>query len=120
MKNPTLTEINKMEYLLNVASDATRLKIMFSLIDDSKCTCDENNCCCGHRLKRTCQVEKCVNDIVNSVNLSQSLISHQLKVLKDAKLVSIRKEGTKVYYRLSDGHIKELLKVVFEHISDVE
>lgn len=120
MNSPNIQQIKKMETLLNVASDETRLKIMLSLIDDSKCSCGNEHCCCGHCLERGCQVEKCVSDIVNSVGESQSLVSHQLKILKNANLVSTRKEGTKVYYRLSDGHIKELLKVVFEHICEEE
>ena len=61
-------------------------------------------------------IEKCVGDIVNDIGASQSLVSHQLKVLKDADLVKTRKEKQRVYYSLSDGHIKELINVVKEHV----
>lgn len=115
---PNLEQIQRMERLLNVASDETRLKIMFSLIDETKCSCGIEHCCCGHCQKRGCMIEKCVSEIVEEVKESQSLVSHQLKVLKDADLVSTRKEGVKVYYSLSDGHVKELLKVIFEHINE--
>jgi len=108
--------VEKMENLLNVASDETRLKIMFSLIDDSKCTCCCEHCDgCEHK---HCMIEKCVGEIVEEVGVSQSLISHQLKVLKDADLVSTKKEGTKVYYALKDAHIKSLLKIVYEHVTE--
>lgn len=116
MQIPNEQTIEKMEKLTNIVSDFTRLKILFSLIDESKCDC--KNCCCGHCEKRHCMVEKCVGDIMKDTDCSQSLISHQLKVLKDAELVSIRKDGVKVFYKLKDGHVKELLKVVLEHVNE--
>ncbi len=111
---PNLETIKAMESLLKVSGDATRLKIMFSLIDDTKCECLCDTC--GHCEHRCCMVEKNVSEIMEATGASQSLVSHQLKTLKDAGLVSIRREGTKVYYSLSDGHIKALLKVVQEHV----
>jgi DNA-binding transcriptional ArsR family regulator len=63
-------------------------------------------------------LKKSVNEIVVLTNCSQSLVSHQLKILKDTKLVVSRKEGTKVFYSLADGHIKVLLKVIREHIEE--
>lgn len=86
--------LDKMEELLNIASDFTRLKIMYSISDK----------------------EKSVGEIVYEVGASQSLISHQLNVLKKANLVSTRKEGTRVFYFLSDDHVIELLNVVNEHV----
>ena len=86
--------LDQMEQMLNVASDFTRLKIMYAISDS----------------------EKSVNEIVNEVGASQSLISHQLKVLKRANLVSRRKEGTKIYYFLSDEHVISLLNIVNEHV----
>lgn len=115
---PNKDIIEKMEFVLDIASDATRLKIMFSLLDDSLCTCD--CACCGECEHRHCMIEKCVSEIMEEVEASQSLISHQLKVLKDADLVQTRKEGTKVFYSLKDGHVKALLKVVYEHALEEE
>lgn len=89
--------ITAMEEMLKVASDETRLKIMFALLDE------ENK-------------EKCVNEIYTLIGASQSLTSHQLKVLKDVDLVATRKEGTKIYYSLKDEHVAKLIEVVKEHV----
>ena len=91
--------IKAMEQLLKVSADATRLKIMFTLLG-----------------KDGEVVEKCVSEIQEETGSSQSLVSHQLKVLKDEDLVATRKEGTKIYYSLKDEHVEELLKVVLEHV----
>ena len=64
--------------------------------------------------------EKSVSEIVEEVGASQSLVSHQLSVLKNADLVSTRKDGTKVFYRLADEHVDMLLKIVYEHVSEKE
>ncbi len=90
--------LDAMEDLLSVASDSTRLKIMLSISDE------EHN----------------VSEIVEMVGASQSLVSHQLDVLKKHRLVSVRKDGRKAYYILSDHHINELIKVVYEHVSEKE
>lgn len=60
--------------------------------------------------------ELCVSDLSYLLNMSISAISHQLKSLRDAKLVKIRKDGKSVYYSLDDDHISKLLKVSLEHI----
>ena len=65
--------LTKMEELLNVASDYTRLKILYAIMDE----------------------DKSVSTIIEEVGASQSLVSHQLKVLKKANLVATHKEGTK-------------------------
>ena len=88
--------LTKMEELLDVASDYTRLKILYAIMDE----------------------DKSVSTIVEEVGASQSLVSHQLKVLKKANLVSTHKEGTKVYYKLADDHVNSLLKVVQEHAEE--
>ncbi len=95
-KLPDDKTLDKMESLLNVASDFTRLKIMYSISED----------------------EKSVSEIVEEVGASQSLVSHQLKVLKKANLVTTRKEKTKVFYKLADHHIVELLNVVYDHVTE--
>ena len=122
MKNIQDKTLTKMESLLVTASDKTRLKIMLALLDDSLCHCghceEEHNCsnCKTH----DCMIEKCVNDIANEIGASQSLVSHQLKVLKDADLVRTRKEKTKVYYSLKDKHVRLLLGVAYEHVMEEE
>ena len=106
----------KMELLLKVAADETRIKIMLSLLDDSKCDCKCSAQACSECRCLSCMIEKCVGEIMVDTGASQSLVSHQLKVLKDADLVKTRKDRQKVYYSLKDGHIKELLNVVKEHV----
>lgn len=60
--------------------------------------------------------ELCVSDLSYLLNMTISAISHQLKALREAKLVKLRKEGKIVYYSLDDEHINKLLKVSFDHI----
>lgn len=88
--------MDKMESLLNIAADSTRLKILFSLTEG----------------------EKNVSQIVEEVGASQSLISHQLKLLRQNDLVSTRKDGVKVYYSLDDEHVNKLLAIVLEHAEE--
>lgn len=59
--------------------------------------------------------EVCVHDIVEALNMSQSAISHQLRTLRDARLVSHRREGRHVYYRLADDHVREMLENALTH-----
>jgi DNA-binding transcriptional ArsR family regulator len=86
--------LDKMEDLLNIASDCTRLKILYAISDH----------------------EANVGEIVIAVGASQSLVSHQLKVLRKSHLVVTHKEGHKVYYQLADDHVMKLLEVVHEHV----
>jgi DNA-binding transcriptional ArsR family regulator len=59
--------------------------------------------------------EVCVHDIVEALEMSQSAVSHQLRVLRDARLVSHRREGRHVYYRLADDHVREMLENALTH-----
>lgn len=93
---PNDSIIDEMESLLNIASDFTRLKIMYTISEG----------------------EKSVNEIVSEVGASQSLVSHQLKILRKANLVSTRREGTHVFYALADDHVIALLNVVYEHVTE--
>lgn len=108
--------VKKIERLFVIAGDATRLRIMSTLIDNEKCVCECDTCSSCPHLE--CMIEKSVNEIVNEVGVSQSLASHQLRVLKDAGLVRTRKEGQKVYYALNDGHVKALLNIAIEHVEE--
>lgn len=83
--------------LYKVFGDSTRMKIISALIED----------------------ELCVGDIAYIASSTQSAISHQLRVLKQAKLVKFRKEGKIVYYSLDDGHIKQLFEIAKEHLGEV-
>ena len=118
MKDVKTSTIEKMQSLLETASDKTRLKIMLALLDDDLCCHGNEGHHCDDCKCLSCMIEKCVNDIASEIGASQSLVSHQLKVLKDADLVSTRKEKTKVYYSLKDKHVRLLLGVAFEHVME--
>ena len=83
--------------LFKVFADSTRMKVIYSLLE----------------------VELCVCDIANIVGTTQSAISHQLRILKQAKLVKFRKEGKVVFYSLDDDHIHEIVKKRCEHIEEL-
>lgn len=89
-------EVCKIETFLKCMADYTRLKILFSLIDG----------------------EKCVGDIQSAIDESQSLVSHQLRVLKQNDLVKSTKVGNKAYYTLADNHVVTILTFAKEHINE--
>ena len=122
MKNQrvNIQTIKKMERVLQVCGDVTRLKIMLSLLNDRECSCCCGELrCCGKCKTLSCMIERCVSEIVEETKCSQSLVSHQLKVLKDLDVVKSRKEGLRVYYSLKDGHIKEVLNTLKEHVEEM-
>lgn len=80
-----------------VFADSTRMKIIFALMENELCVCD----------------------IANIVQTTQSAISHQLRLLKQSKLVKFRKEGKVVYYSLDDEHISQIVKKGREHIEEL-
>ena len=82
--------------LLKVFGDATRIRIIFVL----------------------CQSEMCVCDIARLLGMTQSAISHQLKVLKAANLVESRREGKTIYYSLADDHVKSIIAQGYEHLTE--
>jgi ArsR family transcriptional regulator len=83
--------------LFKVLSDSTRIRILWSLITTP---------------------ELCVCDISALLNMTQSAISHQLRLLKQANLVRNRRDGKIIYYSLSDDHVKHILDQGFTHISE--
>lgn len=60
----------------------------------------------------------CVCDIASVLNMTQSAISHQLRVLKQIKLVKFRREGKTVYYSLADAHVETILSQGLEHVQE--
>lgn len=62
--------------------------------------------------------ELCVSDLLCATNVSQSAVSHQLRFLRDKKLVNVRREGQRSLYSLSDDHVKSLIAVALEHASE--
>ena len=68
-----------------------------------------------HILSLLTQRELCVTDISDAVELSQSAISHQLRILKQMHLVTFRREGKNILYSLADDHVRTILKMGMEH-----
>ncbi|MCR5348190.1 MAG: metalloregulator ArsR/SmtB family transcription factor [Bacilli bacterium] len=103
----------KMADMLSIASDQTRLKILLCLLGEDYRLGGKHRCALEGEMP---QISKSVSEIIAFVGASQSLVSHQLRILKDAKLISSKKEGRNVYYSLSDAHVIELVEVVLEHV----
>ena len=62
--------------------------------------------------------EICVCDIAEILGMTKSAVSHQLKILRQAKLISYRKSGKNVYYSLADDHVKDIIEKALEHIKE--
>lgn len=82
--------------LFKIFGDSTRIKILYALFESEMCVCD----------------------IANLLNMTQSAISHQLRSLKQAKLVKYRREGKTVFYSLADGHVHTIINQGMEHVSE--
>ncbi|HIZ52759.1 ArsR/SmtB family transcription factor [Enterococcus eurekensis] len=91
---PTLQEMDQISRIFKLLSDKTRLKILLALE----------------------QGERNVTSIAESVHMEQSAVSHQLKMLKDNRMVRSRKEGKTVFYQLDDDHVFDILEQTLEHI----
>lgn len=62
--------------------------------------------------------EICVCDIAEALGMTKSAVSHQLKILRQAKLISYRKSGKNVFYSLADDHVKDIIEKALEHIKE--
>ena len=80
--------------LFKIFGDTTRIKILYSLFESEMCVCA----------------------IAELLGMTQSAISHQLKILKDADLVGNRREGKTIYYFLLDDHVRSVIAQGFEHL----
>ena len=95
-KMPQEESLYDLAELFKVFGDSTRIRILWALHE----------------------VEMCVCDIAVLLNMTQSAISHQLRVLKQANLVKNRKEGKVVYYSLVDDHVREIFDQGLIHINE--
>lgn len=84
--------------LFKIFGDPTRVKILYAMLD----------------------MELCVNDIAGHLQMSQSSVSHQLRILKTSKLVKSRREGKSIFYSLDDEHVRSILSTGMEHITEGE
>ncbi|BCI60370.1 metalloregulator ArsR/SmtB family transcription factor [[Clostridium] leptum] len=82
--------------LFKVFGDSTRIKILYVLFES----------------------EMCVGDIAQLLKLTQTAVSHQLRVLKNNKLVKFRREGKVVFYSLADDHVRSIIGQGMEHIGE--
>ena len=69
-------------------------------------------------LFRVFESELCVNDIAQVVGISQSAVSHQLRVLKTSKLVKFRRDGKAIYYSLDDDHVRSMISLGMDHVEE--
>lgn len=69
-----------------------------------------------HILALLSRQELCVTDIAETVDVSQSAISHQLRILKQMHLIKFRREGKNILYSLADDHVKTILQMGLEHV----
>ena len=69
-----------------------------------------------HILSLLSQQERCVTEIAEEVQLSQSAISHQLRILKQMHLIKYRRDGKNLWYSLADDHVKTILQMGMEHV----
>ena len=89
-------ELYDLAELFKVFGDSTRIRILFVLSEAELCVCD----------------------LAQTLHMNQSAISHQLKILKQAKLVTSRREGKSVFYSLADDHVRTILGQGMEHIEE--
>ena len=82
--------------MFKIFGDQTRVKILMALESGELCVCD----------------------IAAVMNMSQSAISHQLRVLKQSNIVKTRREGKVVYYSISDDHVKEIFDIAMVHVQE--
>ena len=95
-KQPSEEKLYDLAELFKAFGDSTRIRILYALFES----------------------ELCVGDIAYLLNVSQSAVSHQLKILKDAKLVRFRREGKSIIYMLDDDHVRTVIGMGIEHIEE--
>ena len=88
---------------------------MYDLAELFKCFGDST------RVRILCvlqQGEFCVGDIAEALNMTQSAVSHQLKLLKQAKLIAGKRDGKQILYSLADEHVRSIINIGLEHIEE--
>ncbi len=93
---PEETELYDLAELYKVFGDCTRIRILYVLFESEMCVCD----------------------MAQLLQMSQSAISHHLRILKQAKLVAYRREGKTIIYALADEHVRHILDQGMEHVQE--
>ena len=95
-KLPDVEELYDLAELFKVFGDTTRIRILYVLFEAEMCVCD----------------------IAEMLNMTQSAISHQLRLLKQFRLVKSRRDGKTIYYSLADDHVRSIIDQGKEHIEE--
>lgn len=95
-KMPAEEDLYTLAELFKVFGDSTRIRILFVLFEAEVCVCD----------------------LASALNMTQSAISHQLRILKQSKLVKNRREGKSVFYSLADDHVRTIIAQGLDHIEE--
>ena len=93
---PEETQLYDLAELFKVFGDSTRIRILFVLFEAEVCVCD----------------------LAEALNMTQSAISHQLRILKQSKLVKSRREGKSIFYSLADDHVRSIINQGLEHVEE--
>ena len=93
---PKEEELYDLAELFKVGGDSTRIRILYVLFEAEVCVCD----------------------LAEALHMTQSAISHQLKILKQSKLVKSRREGKSIFYSLADDHVRSIINQGKEHIEE--
>lgn len=93
---PDLTELYDLSDFFKVMGDSTRIRLLWALEE----------------------AELCVNDLAVLLDMTKSAVSHQLKILRTAKLVKAEKQGKNVFYSLIDEHVKVILEMALDHVKE--
>ncbi len=91
--NEVLADLSE---LFKMFADQSRIRILYSLFDKEICVCD----------------------IAEALDMTQSAVSHQLRLLKQSKLVKSRRDGKQIYYSLDDDHVKTIIDMGINHIME--
>ena len=95
-ESPSEEKLADLAELFKIFGDSTRIRILFALFDD----------------------EINVGELAEGLSLSQSAVSHQLRILKASQLVSARRDGKSKYYSLADDHVRTIMAQGMEHIME--
>ena len=93
---PDENELYDLAELFKVFGDSTRIRILYVLFESEMCVCD----------------------LAAALNMTQSAVSHQLKILKNAHLVKNRRDGKSIFYSLSDDHVRSIIDQGREHVEE--
>ncbi len=96
MCGPGEEELYDLAELFKVFGDSTRIRILFALHEEEVCVCD----------------------LAEALSMTQSAVSHQLRILKQSKLVKSRREGKQIFYSLADDHVHTIIAQGMEHIEE--